>query len=296
MTVACILCRKPTNWNPDTPWCPNEAAPGWMACHRCADRLAGALGSLADRYATLQDADELIPHGTGERGSPGFGPRSPAVDALLVHSDVRTRWTSEHGYGALAAVEQWARSIREDTSLDTPPRQMRNTVPAGRVTMSRELATIRFHWDYVLRSTWLGEFAGDMRDALHSLTMAGRLAERVMRVGPCPADVEVEIDDDVIRLQPCGAMLRVKANADEIRCPNCDTRWPRARWRELGNPWTDYASLAAELGVAVGTLWRWASEDDWHLGGTRGRRLVFRMDAVASYEKRRGPLTLEQAG
>jgi hypothetical protein len=53
------------------------------------------LGDLGDRYATLMEADELIPHGTGERGSPGFGPRSPAVDALLVHSDVRTKWTSD---------------------------------------------------------------------------------------------------------------------------------------------------------------------------------------------------------
>jgi hypothetical protein len=263
-----------------------------MACHHCNERLMQTLGDLADHYVTLQVADELIPHGTGERGSPGFGPRSPAVDALLVHGDVRTRWTSENGYGALAAVEEWARRIREETSLDTPPRQMVNTVPAGRVTMARELATIRFHWDWVMRQDWLDAFAGNMRDALHSLVMAGRLTERVMRVGPCPT----KIDEFEGRPITCDMPLFVRANAEEIHCKTCDTHWPRSRWRELGDPWTDYASLAAEFGVAVGTLWRWASEDGWHLGGTRGRRLVFRLDALTSYEKRRGPLTLEQAG
>ncbi len=268
---------------------PFRAAPGRQCCDRCAEHLAQLLGDLADRYATLQEADELIPHSTGERGSPGFGPRSPAVDALLVHSDVRTRWTSEHGYGALAVVESWARMIREETSLDTPPRQMRNTVPAGRATMARELRTIRWNWDYVLSAPWLDDFAADMRDVLRSLTFAGRLTERVMRVGPCPNLFEVEhATTRELHMIPCGRMLHVRADADEIRCRACGAVWPRARWWVLGSEWVDYAVLADDLGVPVGTLRRWASEDRWDKQARGRRHLVSRVDALQSYRERRG--------
>jgi hypothetical protein len=270
---------------------PYPTVNGWQCCDPCADRLAGLLGDLHDHYATLTEADELIPRSAGERGSPGFGPRSPAVDAILVHTDIRTRWTSEAGSGALAAVSEWARMIREDLSLDTPAVDMLRTVPAGRATMNRELATIRFHWDWVLRQPWLDQFADDMRDVLHSLKHVGRLNERWMCIGPCPVIRLVDVGEyGAQRAESCGAMLRVKANAGEIICRKCGTVWPRGRWHELGDPWTDYAALSNELGVPVGTLWRWASEDRWATAGTRARRLVFRTDAIASYERRRGGL------
>lgn len=273
--ALCTLgCRSPKD-------APYPTVNGWQCCDRCADRLAGLLGDLHDHYATLTEADELIPRSSGERGSPGYGPRSPAVDSILLHSDIRTRWTSEAGSGALAAVSDWARMIREDRSIDTAPVDMHRTVPIGRATMNRELATIRFHWDYVLRQTWLAEFADDMRDVLHSLKHVGRLDERWMRIGPCP----VVFDGDA-----CGAMLRVRASGSEIVCRQCGTVWSRDRWHELGDPWTDYAALSNELGVPVGTLWRWASEDGWTVAGTRARRLVSRTDAIASYERRRGGL------
>ena len=261
---------------------PFRAAPGRQCCDRCGERLMQLLGDLADRYATLQEADELVPHSTGERGSPGFGPRSPAVDALLIHSDVRTRWTSEHGYGALAVVESWARLIREETSLDTPPRQMRGTVPEGRATMSRELRTIRWHWDYVLSAGWLDDFGSDMREVLRSLTYAGRLAERVLRVGQCPA---VRDDGDL-----CGQTLRVRASADEIRCWSCGATWPRSQWWRLGDPWADYAELSEQLAVPAATLRGWCREDGWRTWRktpTTKRVLVDRCDALASYARRR---------
>jgi hypothetical protein len=260
----CILCR------PDSP---NTAAPGWYACHHCADRLAGQLGDLADRYATLQEADELIPTSSGERGSPGFGPRSPAVDALLVHSDIRTKWTSEMGYGALATVESWARMIREETGAG---------VPAGRATMARELRTIRWNWDYLLSSAWLDEFAGEIDAALFSLKRAGRLTERVMRVGPCPG---LRDTGDV-----CGVTLRVLANDEEIRCRTCGYAWQRSMWYLLGDPWTDYAALSGELEVSVATLRWWCHEDEWETRPSptsKKRVLVSRADAMASYGRRR---------
>jgi hypothetical protein len=267
---SCVL--GPTHGSPHT------AAPGWYACHPCADRLAGVLGDLGDRYATLQTADELIPHGSGERGSPGFGPRSPAVDALLVHSDVRTKWTSEHGHGALAAVESWARMIREETGAG---------VPAGRATMSRELRTIRFNWNFVLGAPWVDGFADEIRDVLRSLTMAGRLTERVMRIGPCPVEIEKQVGEwGAVQVWPCGDTLTVRVDADEIRCRSCGTVWPRSQWWQLGDPWTDYAALSGDLSVPVGTLRRWCGEDGWATKRTGGRYLVERAAALASAQRR----------
>lgn len=277
-TVPCTLCRPPAD--PAESWAPREAAPGWLACHACADRLSAALGDLADRYTTLQTADELIPHGSDGRGSPGFGPRSPAVDALLVHSDTRTRWTSELGYGTLAVVEQWARLVREETGA---------AAPLGRVTFEREMRTIRFHWPHVLAAAWLPDFAGEVHAAGRALTMAGRLTERVMRVGPCPTvQTEAFVDEYGYSIAPtmCGTTLRVRADADEIRCRSCGSVWPRSRWHELGDTWADYAVLADDLGVPVGTLRRWAHEDGW-AREVRGRRhLVSRQDALASAARR----------
>jgi hypothetical protein len=241
------------------------------------------------------DADELIPHSTGERGAPGFGPRSPAVDGLLMHSDPRTCWTSEHGYGALAVVTRWAKAIREDTTLDTPPDRMLLTVPEGRATMARELRTIRWHWHTVLASTGLASFAQEIGDVLHSLERAGRLTERQLRVGPCPVMLPnilppdgllAEIFDGKTLPGQCGHMLTVRADAVEIKCRSCETIWPRSRWLELGDPWADYAALADDLGVPVGTLWRWRREDDWRTERRGGRTLVLRADALESARKR----------
>jgi hypothetical protein len=276
--AACVLC---CTYGYDRPF---PAAPGRYACQPCEERLMGMLGDLADRYATLQTADELVPHSSGERGSPGFGPRSPAVDALLVHSDIRTKWSSEHGYGALAVIESWARLIREETGAQPP---------TGRARMDRELRTIRWHWDHVMRSRWVDEFAREVQEASRALTNAGRLTERVLRVGPCPGLVDVGnaavTGEAVYRV--CGETLLVRASAEEIRCRACGTVWPRSRWRELGDPWADYALLAHDIGVPVTTLRRWASEDEqrghaWAKERRGRRNLVSRTDALAAAARR----------
>lgn len=197
------------------------------------------------------------------------------MDVLLAHSDVRTRWTSELGYGALAVVESWARMLREELGA---------AAPVGRATFSREVATIRFHWDHLLRAPWLDEFAREVQEVTRSLTYAGRLTEQVMRIGPCPGLLEGG--------EPCTATLRVQVDDDEIRCRECGDTWARSSWWMLADRWADYALLAEDLGVPVGTLRRWAHEDEragnaW-AKETRGRRhLVSRVDAIASYDRRR---------
>ncbi|MEU6641251.1 hypothetical protein ABZ863_01735 [Saccharomonospora sp. NPDC046836] len=280
---ACVLgCRNPDGM-------PNEAAPGLLACHGCARQLATDLAAVEQLYDAHTDLETHLPRSDGQRGAPGYGPRSPALDALAAHFDPRTKWTPEHGFGALAVVSSWARAIREDTTLNVPRERVRQTVPAGPVTMARELATIRFHWHYLLAQDWLPDFGTELRDVLRQLRAVGRELTPSVRIGPCPVVVdEIEVDDEHYPTPiTCNTPLHVHAGATEIRCRGCGTNWPRARWHKLGDPWADYAALAEQLDVPVGTLRRWCHQDGWATSGTRGRRLVARADALASYARRR---------
>jgi hypothetical protein len=278
----CILgCRNPEN-------IPYRAAPGRMVCDRCTDKLAATLTAIATTYAQLQTVAELTPGGhghTGTRRPPG--PRSPAVDGLIVHGDPRSTWDGQPA--ALATVESWARMVREERAA---------AAPAGRVTMRRELDTLRFHWDWLLGQPWVDEFAGEMRRVLAALKAAGRLTPPALRIGTCPAVLTIlHFSGGRVIDFLCGATLRVRVGDTDIRCRNCGTIWPRSRWRdELGDRWADYASLSADLGVKVDTLRYWCSKDQWAVSGGPRRRLVSRADALTSFERWRGPLPFDQAG
>lgn len=203
----------------------HDALANAYACAACADRLLGVLADIEARCAELDDPEQLLPSASGNRGGRRTvpGPRSPAVDTLLAHADVRTL-EIDGGQGALAAVESWARAIREDITIDTEPARMLGTVPDGRATIARELGTIRFHWPWVLEQPWVDAFAAEMRDLLHRLkALRGELA-RTVPIGYCPGEVDA---------QPCGQLLRASLDSDIIRCPHCGAHWQRAHWRML---------------------------------------------------------------
>lgn len=274
---------------------PYPAAPGLLVCHRCSDKLRLVLDHIEQTYAAVTAVDELIPGGhgnTGIRRPPG--PRSPAVDGILVHTDTRSAWDGQPA--ALAEVAGYARLVREDRSIDVPPDRMLATVPAGRVTMARELETLRFHWDWIMGQEWVDEFAAQMRAVLQALRTIQDRQPGTVRIGKCAVTVAVLTLANGLDLDfPCGATLRVKPADDEIRCPNCHTIWPRNRWHELGDDVMDFARLSVSLNVPVGTLRRWAMEDAWVRAGTRGRPLLRVEDARASYARRRGTLPLGEA-
>jgi len=274
------------------------AAPGLLVCHDCSALMRRAVDYLGVLYAGLQDVDELTPgghpDGTGARTVPG--PKSPAVDALLVHSDPRSYARVGDHPAALATIASWARFIREERSLDTPPAQLRGTVPAGRISMERELATIRFHWDWLMAHRLVVKFEADVAEVITGLELVRRMDPPPIRIGKCPVVTAIEPLPDGGELPLlCGASLRVRPDDTDVRCRGCHTVWPRSRWHELGDPWADYPHLSAELGVTLGTLKRWASTDSWRskrsaTSGTGVRRLFLRADALASYERYRGPL------
>lgn len=283
---ACLLgCRNPDGYA-------RRAAPGLNVCPPCSEKLRGVLAVLERTYAAVTELDELIPggRGTGIRTVPG--PRSPAVDGILAHTDPRT--TDDDS--ALATVASWARWVRAERSIDVEPGQMLSTVPAGRVTMARELATLRFNWDWLMGSTLAPEFAEAMRAVLQALRQVRGELDRVTRVGRCPTVVVAgEVLGIPIDLM-CGASLRVRPGATDITCRNCGESWERGRWHELGDARADYATFAEQFGVSRGTLRRWASEDGWDKTGTRGRPLWLRAEVFASYVRRRGDLSFEEAG
>ena len=266
---------------------PHSAAPGRYLCHPCADQLATTLADITTVYATLDTVEELIPGGHGDTGGrKPAGPRSPAVDDILVHTDPRS--SGNDHLAALATVESWARLVREELGAQAP---------SGRITMDRETATLRFHWDWLMSQPWVNEFGAEMAELLRALRTVGRLTVPTMRVGTCPRVVPHLLDDGSIVGATCGASLTVRVDAEGIRCRACGSSWARSQWRAaLGDPWTDYARLSDELGVPVGTLWYWAARDGWTMSGTRQRRLVLRVDALESYQRRRGDLPLDQAG
>lgn len=279
------------------------AAPGLLICHHCSDLIRKAVDYLGALYEGLQDVDELTPSGhpdgTGTRSVPG--PKSPAVDALLVHSDPRSYARVGDHPAALATIASWARLIREERSLDTPPAQLRATVPAGRISMERELQTIRFHWDWLMAHRLVTRFEAEVNEVITGLELVRKMNPPPIRIGKCPVVTDIEPLPDGGELPLlCGTSLRVRPDDLEVRCRGCHTVWPRARWHELGDPWADYPHLSAELGVTLGTLKRWASTDGWRskrsaTSGTGVRRLFLRADALASYERYRGPL-LGQTG
>lgn len=276
-----------------------RAAPGLLVCPTCSEKLRGVLADLEATFRELSDIDELIPGGSPDKVAVRTvpGPRSPAVDALLVHLDPRSVTGPNEPPAALASIAEFARSVREDRSLDVPREQLRATVPAGRITMRRECATLRFNWDWIMAQDWVDDFAAEIRRVLNALRAVRREFPAVLRIGKCKVpQVAFDLSDGTSLTLECGATLRVLATADEIRCRNCHTVWTRNEWHELGSPWADYASLSADLAVPVGTLRRWAHEDSWERTNRPGRPLVARADALASYARRRPNKTLNQAG
>lgn len=288
-TRACLLgCRTPDGY-------PFRAAPGSNVCAVCSTKLRTVVDDLQKAYADLDQLARLIPSGQpGESSRHVPGPKSPAVDAILVHLDPRSRDDT----AALAVVEAWARWVREERSIDVAPQQMLSTVPRGRITILREVETLRFNWDWLMARDEVADFAQAMRAVLNAMRAIRSEFPKTVRIGKCPTVVaQLELPDGSTVDLDCGATLRVKVGDTEIRCRNCGTTWIRDQWHELGDPWTDYGYLANELDVNPATLRWWCKEDGWRTVRIGRRTVISRADALASYTRRRpGTYTIDQAG
>ncbi|MYW96021.1 hypothetical protein G3I59_36810 [Amycolatopsis rubida] len=299
-----------------------RAQHGYRTCDPCADELRADIQELARLYPELIRAAVPGGNSAGGRVSPGYGPRSPARDAVLALTDRRTRAEDEGDpHSVLEILSSWADNVRKDTGhglpdatarregqllvswldftahqpwagkLDTSLEQLREEIAEqlglSTRTVRGESAFLVEWFDYITRQYWVGDFADEVRTLLASVRTATGTAESSLPVGTCPAP-------DETTGQPCGTRLRVRADADRIICPRCRTRWPRDRWDELsdaqGTPVSDVAALSAWLTVPAGTLRRWRSEDGWTNHGSRRRPLYERNAVLESWQRRRGAL------
>ncbi|MCK2237724.1 MULTISPECIES: hypothetical protein [unclassified Crossiella] len=272
---ACVLgCRTASG----TPWL---AQHGYLTCDPCATELRSALGEIVDLYALLDDA--LIPGTTGPtgtRGAPGFGSRSPANDAVIVATDIRTRHEEEGDpHSVLAVMSSWADNIIEYTGA--PER-------SGPATVAGEVRVIIKHLDFVTKQLWVVDLAEEIYALQRQLLATLGLQERSVPVGTCPARVP---DPGSAHLVVCGQQLRVRLHSERITCRSCGAAWPRERWDDLrfqmGGPAViEIASFTVWLRVPSGTLRRWRHEDQWHNYGNRSRALYARTDVLASWQRR----------
>jgi hypothetical protein len=259
---------------------PFLARHGYRTCDPCADRLRTALVEIVECYALLDDAVLPSTVRVGGRGVPGFGPRSPGRDAVIVLRDSRTVAVDDGDpHSVLAVLSSWADNVRDDTGLS--PR----TEPA---MVSGEAAVLIRNLDWITRRDWVGDLGDEVHDLARHLRDVLGVAERSVPIGPCPTMVH-DLDHGVP--VPCGAALRARLSAERITCRSCGSQWPRERWDELrdelGTPVSDVASLSVWLHTPAGTLRRWKHEDGWHNHGTRSRPLYARAEVVASWRRRR---------
>lgn len=294
------------------------AQAGYLTCDPCADELRATLRELVELYALTEDA--AVPGATdvGVRTSSGYGPRSPAVDAVLALTDPRSAAEDGEPVGVLAVLGTWADTVRTDTGVrpalseaerqdatllvswldwcNTQPwagavlpqlgalrTEVSGTLGLGRRTVAGE-ANFLIRWlDWITRQPWVADLAAEVTSLHRQMRAALGLLDKHLPVGWCPVSTG--------HGRTCGAALRVRVGAARIVCRSCGTSWPREQWDALsvaqGTPVSDTAELSAWLGVPTGTLRRWRSEDKWKRHGDKARPLYDRAEVLASWSRRR---------
>ncbi|MFI9381219.1 hypothetical protein [Kutzneria sp. NPDC052558] len=311
-TVACVLgCRAASGR-------PYPAQAGYLTCDPCALELRATLRELVELYALTEDAAVPGAADVGVRTSSGYGPRSPAVDAVVALTDPRSATEDGEPVGVLGVLSTWADTVRADTGvrpalteaerrdgallvnwldwvgaqpwagavlsqLGALRTEVSGTLGLGQRTVSGEVSLLVNWLDWITRQPWVADLAAEVTSLHRQMRAALGLLDKFLPVGQCPVDTG--------RGRTCGAALRVRVGAARIVCRVCGTSWPRAKWDTLsvaqGTPLSDTAELSAWLGVPAGTLRRWRSEDKWTRHGDKARPLYDRAEALASWSRRR---------
>ena len=297
---------------------PYPAQAGYLTCDPCADELRANLRELVELYALTEDAAVPGAAAGGLRAHSGYGPRSPAVDAVLALTDPRSASDDGEPVGVLAVLGTWADMVRADAGLrpelteaerrdaallvnwldwcNTQPwagavlpqlgalrTEVSGTLGLGRRTVSGEVNLLIRWLDWITRQQWVADLAAEVTSLHRSMRAALGLLDRFLPVGWCPVSTG--------HGRTCGAALRVRVGAERIVCRSCGTSWPREQWDALstaqGTPLSDTAELSAWLGVPTGTLRRWRSEDKWTRHGDKARPLYDRAEVLASWSRRR---------
>jgi hypothetical protein len=198
MSALCVVCSTEKK--------PMEAEGSTLVCFNDSNRILRRLRELEEYLPTLH----LLKPATGiqEYSTVVFGPRSPANDAVLVHTDPRSGTevtelqdgTVVAEYSALGVAVSWAAVVVEE----------RGVTPAKTPMMS--LVLLRQNHDWITKQPWVDEYAAELKEVHRSVralafdpipTPVGKCI-RFKRDRECKGDV-FELDDaSGVRCSKCG--------------------------------------------------------------------------------------------
>lgn len=154
------------------------------------------------------------------------------------------------------------------------------------------------HLEWVSEQDWISDFAKELFERRRQLRSAidTRTSRRV-DLGPC--DETTSCDLESRSLVTCTGIMRalVRATDDElpaeISCTVCGTAKLPSEWRALARrlrdgrePMLTAAQISHLYRVPIGTVHRWAHEDDWRRDDLRPRH-YHSDDAQGSYDRNR---------
>lgn len=277
---AWTACVAPHYRDPDRP---RQATVGLL----CAGHHASLTKHLAELPALLTDVEDALPRGSNGAGPKVTGTREPALPFTEAVSDALR---AAHGLMA-----SWCLLVLEEhpDGLHSPANDLR--------AISRFLLT---HLDWCAAQPWIDDLLREAREntsALRSVLTLSRT--RRVPLGPCERPLACDVDTHLE--QACtGTLTAIVNSLDEglegllrpIVCPVCEVAHEFGEWTALARrlrkdeePWLTAAQLSQIHRVPVGTVWRWAAEDDWRrVADTteRGKRTRYHAeDAQRTYDR-----------
>lgn len=230
---ACLTHRPP---KPDKPW--RLADPGYRTCSSCYDRIHGLLSPLTmdkdERPDSIPGLYELLDptpgHSESGRRGPGFAPRSPASDHIIVMTDHRSRaMLIGRDYDPETDGLTWPRSVPGGLyaiAADLKNRRGLTEPLPGTVTALSLL--IDAHLDWLTRQDDIDDVHSDLRELHRQLKTAAGSPRRF--IGLCPNTI-----DEGEHTRACGARLFAPLYGDTIECWACGRPWTRHEWMRLGD-------------------------------------------------------------
>lgn len=233
---------------------------GAYLCHRCRSRLERNIAEFPSLYDDL--ALQLArPESARERVS---GSKNPNIEINEPAAEARRE--------IRAVLAQLAGIIVADRGVNPPATGEVQATAPFLVTHADWLTHQDFadHWyeriDDIRRSAWYRAYP------------TGR---KRFNVGPCIT-------------KSCDGTLTTTITATDdllpssLDCDTCALTLTADQWAKLGKAMTTAADLARLFRVAIGTVYCWASEDDWRRSDPRVRPVRYHLeDARRSYESRR---------
>lgn len=179
--------------------CPHKPKPTEgesLACFDCSNRVLRHLRELEEYLPTLS----LLRgnQGMGEYSPPVFESKSPANDAVIVHTDPRSGY--DDGYGAVAVIASWSTLAAEERGFTV-----------DRYALG-QIAQLRANHSWITAQSWVDEYAGELRQ-VHS-------AVRALACDPVPKSVGRCISIDK-RGDECGGKVFELDDASGVRCSKC---------------------------------------------------------------------------